>query len=46
VDSVIDALRQRFQLLTDFPQIKEFDINPLCVLYGDQGSLAQEDYIF
>jgi acetyltransferase len=40
VDSVIDALLRLSQLMTDFPQILELDINPLRVLYEERGSLA------
>ena len=40
VESVIDALLRLSQLLVDFPQITELDINPLRVLYESRGSLA------
>ena len=40
VESVIDALLRLSQLMTDFPQILDLDINPLRVLYEGRGSLA------
>lgn len=40
VDSVVDAILRLSQLLVDFPQIQELDINPLRVLAEGQGSLA------
>ncbi len=40
IDSVIEALLRLSQLLTDFPEIAELDINPLRVLYEGEGSLA------
>ena len=40
VASVIDALQRLSQLLVDFPEITELDINPLRVLAQGRGSLA------
>jgi acetyltransferase len=40
IDSVIEALLRLSQLLTDFPEIKELDINPLRVFYSGEGCRA------
>ena len=40
VESVIESLLRLSQLLTDFPQIAEVDINPLRVLHEGEGCLA------
>ena len=40
IDSVADALLRISQLLNDFPQIKEVDINPLRVFHEQGGSRA------
>lgn len=40
IDSVADAILRLAQLLHDFPQIKEVDINPLIVFHGQQGCRA------
>jgi acetyltransferase len=40
VDSVIESLQRLSQLLVDFPEIAELDINPLRVLPEGEGSLA------
>lgn len=40
VDAVIESLLRVSQLLTDFPEIAELDINPLRVLHQGEGCLA------
>ena len=40
IDSVVGALLRLSQLLTDFPEIKELDINPLRVFYAGEGCRA------
>ena len=40
IDSVVEALLRLSQLLTDFPEIKELDINPLRVFYAGEGCRA------
>ncbi len=40
VEAVVDALLRLSQLVTDWPQIKELDINPLMVLEADRGAVA------
>ncbi|MEJ2758251.1 MAG: acetate--CoA ligase family protein [Anaerolineales bacterium] len=40
VDSVVESLLRLSQLLTDFPEIEELDINPLRVLHEGEGCLA------
>lgn len=40
IDAVVDAMLRLSQLLQDFPQIQEIDINPLTVLHEHQGCLA------
>jgi acetyltransferase len=40
IDSVIEAILRLSQLLTDFPEIKELDINPLRVFYAGEGCRA------
>jgi acyl-CoA synthetase (NDP forming) len=40
IDAVIDALLRVSQLLVDFPEIKELDINPLRVFADGQGCRA------
>ena len=40
VNAVVDALLRLSQLLTDFPEIKELDINPLRVFHEDGGCLV------
>jgi acyl-CoA synthetase (NDP forming) len=40
VDSVIDSLLRLSQLMVDFPEIAELDINPLRVLHQGEGCLA------
>jgi acyl-CoA synthetase (NDP forming) len=40
VDSLIEALLRLSQLLTDFPEIKELDINPLRVFHEREGCRA------
>jgi len=40
VDSVVESLLRLSQLLRDFPEITELDINPLRVLHQGEGCLA------
>ena len=40
IESLIESLSRLSQLLTDFPEIKELDINPLLVLPQGQGTLV------
>ena len=40
IDAIVDAILRISQLLTDFPQIKELDINPLRIFHEGEGSLA------
>jgi acyl-CoA synthetase (NDP forming) len=38
ISSVVDCLLRLSQLVIDFPEIEEFDINPLLVLEDGKGS--------
>ncbi|MCJ7535922.1 MAG: acetate--CoA ligase family protein, partial [Anaerolineales bacterium] len=40
INSVVETLLRLSQLLVDFPEIKELDINPLRVFYEDAGCKA------
>lgn len=40
IDAVVDALLRLGQLLQDFPEIKEVDVNPLRVFYEGEGCRA------
>jgi succinyl-CoA synthetase beta subunit len=40
IESVVDALLRLSQLLTDFPEIQELDINPLRVFHEAGGCTA------
>ncbi len=40
IDAIVDAILRLSQLLTDFPQIKELDINPLRIFHEGEGCLA------
>lgn len=40
IDAIVDAILHLSQLLTDFPQIKELDINPLRIFHEGDGCLA------
>jgi len=40
IDSVVDVMLRVSQLVTDFPQINEIDINPLFVYEKGKGCLA------
>lgn len=40
IDAIADAIVQLSQLLTDFPEIKELDINPLRIFHEGNGCLA------
>ncbi len=40
IDAIADAIVHLSQLLTDFPQIKELDINPLRIFHEGEGCLA------
>ena len=42
IDSIIDVLMKFSQMVTDFPQILEFEINPLMVLSDGQGCVAMD----
>ena len=42
IDSVIDTLIRASQMVVDFPQILEFEINPLMVLPEGQGCVAMD----
>jgi 4-hydroxybutyrate---CoA ligase (ADP-forming) len=37
LDAVVDSLQRLSQLIVDFPEIEEFDINPLLVLEKGKG---------
>jgi acetyltransferase len=39
-ESIVDTLLRIGQLVQDFPEIEELDINPLMVYPSDQGSVA------
>jgi acyl-CoA synthetase (NDP forming) len=38
--AVVDSLQRLSQLVVDFPEIKEFDMNPLLVLEDGRGARA------
>jgi len=40
LDAVVDAILRISQLVTDFPEIAELDINPLLVREQGQGAVA------
>jgi acyl-CoA synthetase (NDP forming) len=40
IEAVVEALLRTSQLLKDFPEIEELDINPLRVFHDEQGCLA------
>ncbi len=40
IEAVVDAILHLSQLLTDFPQIQELDINPLRIFHEEEGCLA------
>jgi len=40
IEAIVDAIVRLSQLLTDFPQIKELDINPLRVFHEGEGCSA------
>jgi acetyltransferase len=40
IEAIADAIVQLSQLLTDFPQIQELDINPLRIFHEGDGCLA------
>jgi len=40
IEAIVDAIVRLSQLLTDFPQIKELDINPLRIFHEGEGCLA------
>ncbi|TGC08432.1 acetate--CoA ligase alpha subunit [Methanolobus halotolerans] len=42
INSIIDALIRISQLVTDFPEILEFEINPLMVMQDGQGCVAMD----
>jgi acyl-CoA synthetase (NDP forming) len=38
--AIVDSLQRLSQLVTDFPEIEEFDMNPLLVLEEGKGARA------
>jgi acyl-CoA synthetase (NDP forming) len=40
IDAIVDAIQRLSQLLVDFPQVKEIDINPLRVFAAHEGAAA------
>jgi acetate---CoA ligase (ADP-forming) len=40
IDSIVDVILRVSQLVTDFPEIMEMDINPLFVKSQGEGSIA------
>jgi acetyltransferase len=42
IDSIVDTLLKVSQLVTDFPEILEFEINPLMVMPEGQGCVAMD----
>jgi acyl-CoA synthetase (NDP forming) len=40
IEAVVEAILRLSQLLCDFPEIKEIDINPLCVFHESRGCQA------
>jgi acetyltransferase len=40
IDAVVEAILRLSQLVTDFPQIIELDINPLRVMEAGKGAIA------
>jgi acetyltransferase len=40
IDAIADAIVHLSQLLTDFPQIRELDVNPLRIFHEGEGCLA------
>jgi 4-hydroxybutyryl-CoA synthetase (ADP-forming) len=38
--AIVDSLQRLSQLVTDFPEIEEFDMNPLLVLEEGKGACA------
>ena len=45
IPSIVDSLLRLSQLVTDFPEIIEMDINPLMVMTSGQGSVAVDSRI-
>lgn len=45
MDAVVDAIMRLSQLVTDFPEIEEMDINPLIAMPGDGGVIAIDSRI-
>jgi acyl-CoA synthetase (NDP forming) len=45
ISSIVDSLLQLSQLVTDFPEIIEMDINPLMVMTRGQGAVAVDSRI-
>ena len=39
-EAIVDVILRMGQLVQDFPEIAEFDINPLIVYPKDQGAIA------
>ena len=42
INSIVDALVRISQLVTDFPEILEFEINPLMVMQDGKGCVAMD----
>ena len=42
IDSIVDVLMRFSQMVTDFPEILEFEINPLMVLSDREGCIAMD----
>ncbi len=45
IDAIVDSILRLSQLVTDFPEIAEMDINPLCALPNGQGAIALDSRI-
>lgn len=45
MDAIVDAIMRLSQLVTDFPEIDEMDINPLIAMPGDGGVIAIDSRI-
>ncbi len=45
IDAIVDALLRLSQLVTDFPEITELDVNPLVVYPAGEGSVAVDSRV-
>ena len=45
MNSIVDSLLKVSQLVTDFPEIIEMDINPLMVMANGKGAVAVDSRI-